>query len=102
MLYLTSGKRNRGNHVIPILEVLEVDDNRHLCVIVTPLMRAYDDPRFENMGEAVNFLSQVLEVTSFFPSLLTVVDLIFSSSRAWNSCTRTGSRIETLSSIGTR
>ena len=72
MLYLTSrklsGEHNGGNHTIPVLEVLEADDDRDLCVIVTPLMRACDDPWFENMGEAVNFIGQVLEV-GCFPSL---------------------------------
>ena len=67
MLYLTSGKlsgeHNGENHTVPVLEVLEVEDSRDLCVIVTPLMRACDDPWFENMGEAVNFLGQVLEVS---------------------------------------
>ena len=66
MLYLTSGKlsgeHNRENHTVPVLEVLEVDES--LCIIVTPLMRACDDPWFENMGEAVDFLGQVLEVCS--------------------------------------
>jgi len=72
LLYLTSGnpsdEHNRGNHTIPVLEVLEVDDGRGLCIVVTPLMRACDDPWFENMGEAVDFLGQVLEVCCF-PSL---------------------------------
>jgi hypothetical protein len=72
MLYLTSGKlggeHDGGNHTIPVLEVLEVDDNWDLCVLVTPLMRACDDPWFENMGEAADFIGQVLEV-GCFPSL---------------------------------
>lgn len=75
MLRLTSRKlrddHDGGNHTIPVFEVLEVDDSLDLCVIVTPLMRACDDPWFENMGEAVNFLGQVLEV-SCFPSLRTL------------------------------
>jgi len=69
LLYLTSGdpsdERNRGNHTIPVLEVLEVADSRDLCIIVTPLMRACDDPWFDNMGEVVDFLGQVLEVGCF-------------------------------------
>jgi len=74
LLYLTSGdpsdECNRGNHTIPVLEVLEVDDSHDMCIIVTPLMRACDDPWFENMGEAVDFIEQVLEVCRF-PSLRT-------------------------------
>ena len=71
MLYLTSrklsGEHDEGNHTIPVLEVLEADDDRDLCVIVTPLMRACDDPWFENMGEAVKFIGQVMEVGCFPP-----------------------------------
>jgi hypothetical protein len=71
MLYLTSGKFSgewgEGNHTIPVFEVLEVDDSRYLCVVVTPLMRSCDDPWFGNMGEAVDFLGQVLEVGCFPP-----------------------------------
>lgn len=73
MLHLTSGKfsdeHHGDNHTIPVFEILEVDDNCDLCVIVTPLMRACDDPWFENMGETVDFLGQVLEVgyTIFHP-----------------------------------
>lgn len=69
MLRLTSRKLNRdpdeGNHTIPVFEVLEVDDDHDLCVVVTPLMRSFDDPRFETMGEVVDFLGQVLEVSCF-------------------------------------
>jgi hypothetical protein len=66
MLYLTSGRldaEDGGNHTIPVLEVLEADNNRDLCIVVTPLMRGFDDPWFENMGEVVEFLGQVLEVS---------------------------------------
>lgn len=66
MLYLTSEKLTRKddieNHTIPVFEVLEVGGRPDLCVVVTPLMRPCDDPWFENMGEAVDFLGQVLEV----------------------------------------
>ena len=66
MLYLTSGRldaEDGGNHTIPVLEVLEADDSRDLCIVVTPLMRGFDGPWFENMGEVVEFLGQVLEVS---------------------------------------
>lgn len=77
MLYLTSkklaGEHDIENHTIPVLEVLEVEGRPDLCVVVTPLMRCCDDPWFENMGEAVDFLGQVLEV-SFSLSLLSFRD----------------------------
>ena len=60
-----SSKHYLENHTILVFEVLEVEGNPDLCVIVTPLMRSCDDPWFENMGEAVDFLSQVLEVGHF-------------------------------------
>lgn len=105
MLHLTSrkltGEHNRGNHTIPVLEVLEVDDSRDLCVIVTPLMRACDDPWFENMGEAVDFLGQVLEVGYFRSPELTGTHR-FSPFRGWNLCMHTELRTETLDSTGAR
>lgn len=105
MLHLTSsklsGEQNRGNHTIPVLEVLEVDDSRDLCVIVTPLMRACDDPWFENMGEAVDFLGQVLEVGYFRSPELTGTHR-FSPFRGWNLCMHTELRTETLDSTGAR
>ena len=77
MLYLTSrklsGEHDGVNHTIPVFEVLEVDDNPDLCIIVTPLMRACDDPWFGNMGEAADFIGQVLEA-SWLPSLRTCRD----------------------------
>ena len=75
MLRLTSRKFAEvpdawENHTIPVFEVLDVYDDSNLCVVVTPLMRGYNDPWFETMGEAVDFLSQILEVChlSFFRS----------------------------------
>lgn len=69
MLHLTSmkldGDHDLENHTIPVFEVLEVGGHSGLCVVVTPLTRCCDDPWFENMGEAVDFLSQVLEVGCF-------------------------------------
>lgn len=66
MLYLThrklTGEYGIENHTTPVLEVLEVDDNPDFCVVVTPLMRGCCDPWFENMGEVVDLLGQVLEV----------------------------------------
>ena len=68
MLHLTStqlagGDGDAENHAIPVFEVLEVDDNPNLSVVVTPSMRGCDDPWFEKLGEVVEFLSQVLEVS---------------------------------------
>jgi hypothetical protein len=65
MLYPTlklNDKHEMENHSIPVFEVLEVGGKSDLCVAVTPLMCCCDDPWFENMGEVVDFLGQVLEV----------------------------------------
>ena len=74
LLYLNSrklaGEQDIENHTIPVLEVLEVEGRPDLCVVVTPLMRCCDDPWFENMGEAVDFLGQVLEVGHFLYTLI--------------------------------
>jgi hypothetical protein len=72
MVYLASqkftGESDIENHAIPVLEVLEVEGKPDLHVVVTPMMRGCDDPWFGNMGEVVDFLSQVLEV-GYFPSI---------------------------------
>ena len=103
MLHLTSdkldGDDDGGNHTVPVLEVLEVDDSGDLCIFVTPLMRACDDPWFENVGEVVDFLGQVLEVGVPFVPLSLLGPHCFSIFREWNSCMPTDVRLWSLKPI---
>jgi hypothetical protein len=53
---------NPRNHCVPILEVLKVPDDDDMVIIVMPLLRYWDSPPFETVGEVVEFLRQLLEV----------------------------------------
>ena len=50
------------NHCVPILQILAVPDDADLIVIVMPLLRVYDSPRFDTIGEAVECIRQFFEV----------------------------------------
>ena len=54
------------NHCIPIYEVLQIPDNENKVILVMPLMRVYGNPRFDTIGEAVEFFRQIFEVGGFF------------------------------------
>jgi hypothetical protein len=56
-----------GNHCIPLYEVLEVPDNEDMLLLVMPFLRPYGDPRFETIGEAIEFFKQIFEVGTSFP-----------------------------------
>lgn len=56
-------KTDTRNHCIPLYEVLEVPDaNPKNFLLVTPLMRKFDDPPFITVEEAVEFFRQIIEV----------------------------------------
>lgn len=56
---LTSDPRNHCN---PVLDVLPLPDPRDGALLVTPVLRPFDSPRFETFGEAVSFFSQIFIV----------------------------------------
>lgn len=53
------------NHCVPIYEVLQIPDSDldNEVIIVMPLLRPFDEPRFKSVGEAAEFLRQIFEVT---------------------------------------
>ncbi|EMD36447.1 hypothetical protein CERSUDRAFT_115467 [Gelatoporia subvermispora B] len=53
------------NHCVRLDEVLDVPDDPDLKVLVMPLLRPLDDPRFQTVGEAVEFLRQIFEGLQF-------------------------------------
>jgi len=53
------------NHCIPIYEVLDLPEDSQRCILVMPLLRAYNDPRFKSVGEAVEFFRQIFEGLQF-------------------------------------
>ncbi|KAJ7493063.1 hypothetical protein B0H11DRAFT_2228387 [Mycena galericulata] len=50
-------------HALPLLDLLRVDDK--WSILVTPRMRTSDNPRFETVGEVVEFVQQVLEALEY-------------------------------------
>jgi hypothetical protein len=51
-----------SNHCVPTLEVLQVPDDEDRLLLVMPLLRRYDDPRFDTFGEVLEFFRQIFEV----------------------------------------
>ncbi|KAL0952414.1 hypothetical protein HGRIS_006688 [Hohenbuehelia grisea] len=49
------------NHCVPIFEVLQVPDDDDEVILVMPQLREFDDPRFDTIGEIVDFFSQIFE-----------------------------------------
>jgi hypothetical protein len=72
--YPREGHSSTSNHSIPVHEVLDVpcDEDRLKRILrVVPTYGGALDPRFETIGEAVDFLHQMFEVnlSSFVPFL---------------------------------
>ena len=50
------------NHCIPIIETLVIPDDSDKIILVLPLVRDWRRPRFETVGEGVDFFKQLFEV----------------------------------------
>lgn len=50
------------NHCVPIYEVLRVPDVEDRILLVMPILRPFNDPPFEAVGEAMDFFQQIFEV----------------------------------------
>ncbi|EPQ57121.1 hypothetical protein GLOTRDRAFT_115170 [Gloeophyllum trabeum ATCC 11539] len=55
---LASDTRNR---TVPIYEILQLPNDEDEVLLVMPLLRRYDSPRFDTVGEVIAFLKQILE-----------------------------------------
>ncbi|KAI0744016.1 hypothetical protein C8Q80DRAFT_1184545 [Daedaleopsis nitida] len=53
------------NHCCPVLEVLQDPYDEGLELIVMPLLRRFDEPRLDTVGEAVEFFLQTFEGLQF-------------------------------------
>lgn len=53
---------NSRNHCIRVLEVLPVPGNDDEKILVMPWLRDVMDPRFRTIGEAIQFLKEMIEV----------------------------------------
>ncbi|KAJ6590333.1 hypothetical protein B0H10DRAFT_2092561, partial [Mycena sp. CBHHK59/15] len=54
-----------ANHCVPICSVLSDPNEPGWAIIVMPLLRRYDKPRFDTIGEAVGFFTQIFEGLQF-------------------------------------
>ncbi|KAL1731257.1 hypothetical protein EV714DRAFT_271924 [Schizophyllum commune] len=54
--------KDSRNHCVPIYDILEVPDDEDTQIMVLPLLRRYNDPPFDTVGEVIDCLRQVLEV----------------------------------------
>jgi hypothetical protein len=66
------------NHCVPVYEVLRFPDDDDKVIIVMPLLREYRDPRFDTIGEVVEFFSQIFGVCAMISSC--ACQMTFSSS----------------------
>ena len=51
------------NHCSTLLDVLQVPDDADQVILVMPLLRRHDEPRFNTVGEVVDFFQQIFEVS---------------------------------------
>nr|GAT59158.1 predicted protein [Mycena chlorophos] len=63
--YFAELNPSAANHCVPILEFLHPPNEPTITIIVMPLLRAYDSPRFDTFGEAVEFFRQMFEGLQF-------------------------------------
>ncbi|KAJ7680967.1 hypothetical protein DFH06DRAFT_1265694 [Mycena polygramma] len=63
--FLSSLGASPANHCVPILQVLRPPDDNDLIILVMPLLRESDEPRFDTIGEAVEFFRQIFEGLQF-------------------------------------
>lgn len=61
--FLTSLGPSPANHCVPILDTLHPPDDENITIIVMPLLREYDSPQFDTVGEAVEFFRQIFDVS---------------------------------------
>ncbi|KAJ8463059.1 hypothetical protein ONZ45_g17716 [Pleurotus djamor] len=53
------------NHCVPIYQVLPASTGRDFLILVMPLLKDYDEPPFDTIGEAVEFFRQIFEGLQF-------------------------------------
>ncbi|KAF7357872.1 Protein kinase domain-containing protein [Mycena venus] len=63
--FLTALGPTSANHCVPTLDTLHPPDDENISIIVMPLLRKYDSPRFDTVGEAVEFFRQIFEGLQF-------------------------------------
>lgn len=62
-------RKQRENHCVEMFDVLQVPNETDEAILVLPLLRPFNNPPFETIGEIVDFTLQVFEVRSYHRSL---------------------------------
>ena len=64
-MFLSSepAKSHPKNHTVMLYEVLDVPET-DISILVLPVLKAFNRPEFETVGEVLECLRQVLEVTT--------------------------------------
>ncbi|KAL6303573.1 hypothetical protein BKA93DRAFT_787874 [Sparassis latifolia] len=53
------------NHCVPVLEVLQDPQDADIDLIVMPMLRPYNNPRFKTVGEVIDFFGQIFDGLQF-------------------------------------
>jgi len=53
------------NYTVPIYEVLQVPEDDNIVLLVMPFLRNYNNPKFQTIGEAVDFFNQTFKGLQF-------------------------------------
>jgi len=80
-------RHDSRNHCVPLLEVIELPDAHDQKLMVMPLLRPFDQPRFQTFGEFVAFFTQICDVRSAHHLFVGVGGLTILDPRVFNSCT---------------
>ena len=59
-------RKDPRNHCVPVFDILDVPDQPDVQIIVMPLLRRCNDPRWDTVGEIVAFFKQILEASDFY------------------------------------
>jgi hypothetical protein len=74
------------NHCVPIYDIIPIPGMPGDYLIVMPLLRAFDKPDFENIGQFLEFMHQILEVGSSFDGFPDKQPLTVANRRASYLC----------------
>jgi hypothetical protein len=59
-------RSNPSNHATDIYDIIHLPGEQEYEIMVLPLLRNWDSPCFETIGEAVDFFRQIFEVRHMF------------------------------------
>lgn len=62
LLYSENLRSDPSNHSVPVLDVIQDDEDPSVSYLVMPFLRLMSDPPFEHVEEVVDFVDQMLEV----------------------------------------